>query len=200
MRKLVWLSAAAIIAATLFIPPVMADPDPATPFVNLPPTAKGQPGSWIVVIPTASNGGVSKWEASPGLSEVDLGALFGPELAAKARRRVFTADIHDELGVLNRALGFDVTPALPLTGPYAEKVALILASPRKEIFQRVIDDYFDLVTRHATWLAEEVVKNKPAAAAARRIRSAVEEDPARARQARRPGEVDRRVRTSMDLP
>ena len=48
----------------------------------------------------------------------------------------------EELGLLSRALGFETAP--PLTGPYADKVAQILASAKAEQFKRMIDDYFEL--------------------------------------------------------
>lgn len=60
--------------------------------VKLPPSLKAMPGQWVVVAPTAIDGGAPRWELDAGLTEVDLAALFGPELSAKARGKVLTAD------------------------------------------------------------------------------------------------------------
>jgi hypothetical protein len=70
---------------------------------------------------------------------------FRPRLLAERERRLAEERTRspDELAPLNRALGFEST-AQPLTGPWADKVAAILASPKGEQFKRVIDDYYQL--------------------------------------------------------
>ena len=69
---------------------------------------------------------------------------FRPRLLVERERRLAEeqARSHEELGLLSRALGFETAP--PLTGPYADKVAQILASAKAEQFKRMIDDYFEL--------------------------------------------------------
>lgn len=70
---------------------------------------------------------------------------FRSRLIAEREKRVVerSSKSDDELAVLSRALGFEAaSPAL--TGPLAEKIAAILASPKAEQFKRIIDDYFDL--------------------------------------------------------
>ncbi len=70
---------------------------------------------------------------------------FRPRLLAERERRLAEerARSHDELALLSRALGFEAAPPM-LTGPWAEKVAAILASPKAEQFKRLIDDYHQL--------------------------------------------------------
>jgi hypothetical protein len=67
---------------------------------------------------------------------------FRPRLMAERERRLAEegSSSHDELALLSRALGFE-RAAPPLTGPWADKVAAILASPKAEHFKRLIDDY-----------------------------------------------------------
>jgi hypothetical protein len=75
-------------------------------------------------------------------------AKFRPRLLAERERRMAEdhALKHNDLAHLNRALGFDEASP-PLTGPYADKVRAILASPQASQFRRLIDDYFQLATR-----------------------------------------------------
>lgn len=71
-------------------------------------------------------------------------------LVVRERRLVEMGPVRrEELVFLNRALGFKEPPAAPLIGPSAEKVAAIIASPKGETFQRVIDDYYAMVTPSA---------------------------------------------------
>ncbi len=57
---------------------------------------------------------------------------------------------HEKLALLGRALGVEDADVPPLTGPYADKVAAILASAKGDTFRRVIDDYYELVRRLAS--------------------------------------------------
>jgi hypothetical protein len=66
---------------------------------------------------------------------------FRPRLLAEREKRLAEDLGNEELALLSRALGFDSAP-LTLTGPYAEKVAAILASQKAEQFKKLIDDYF----------------------------------------------------------
>jgi hypothetical protein len=70
---------------------------------------------------------------------------FRPRLLAERERRL--AEIQtggeDELALLSRALGFE-NAVPPLTGPWADKVAAILASPKAGQFKQLIDDYFQI--------------------------------------------------------
>lgn len=50
--------------------------------VTLPTEVKGIAGEWIVIAPTKIDGGEPKWRMGPGLTQVDLKALF-PDLKAK---------------------------------------------------------------------------------------------------------------------
>lgn len=61
--------------------------------VVLPKELGGIPGEWIVVVPESVDGGPPRWRWSPGLEEVRLDALFGPELASKARGKVFRSRV-----------------------------------------------------------------------------------------------------------
>ena len=74
---------------------------------------------------------------------------FRARLLAERERRLADASVPtvDELGLLSRALGFGEPPATPLTGPDADKVAVILASPKADTFRRLIDDYYELIKR-----------------------------------------------------
>jgi hypothetical protein len=76
---------------------------------------------------------------------------FRPLLIAEREKRLAEVQrgVHEELGLLSRALGFEETPAPPLTGAHADNVAAILASPKAENFKRIIADYHELVKRHA---------------------------------------------------
>lgn len=61
--------------------------------VKLPDTVTGKPGAWIIVPVTSVDGGAVMWgRLDPGLTEVPLEALFGPDWAKAAKGRVFTAD------------------------------------------------------------------------------------------------------------
>lgn len=73
---------------------------------------------------------------------------FRPRLLAERERRLAEVrlGVQDELGLLSRALGFSDAQPPALTGPYAEQVATILASPRAESFKQVIAAYHELVT------------------------------------------------------
>ncbi len=53
------------------------------------------------------------------------------------------SSVEDEVALLSRALGFE-SAAPALIGPWADKVAAILASPKANQFKRLIDDYFQL--------------------------------------------------------
>jgi hypothetical protein len=77
---------------------------------------------------------------------------FRPRLLAERERRVAGARVvgHEELVLLGRALGVEDADVPPLTGPYADKVAVILASAKGDTFKRVIDDYYELVRRLAS--------------------------------------------------
>ena len=70
---------------------------------------------------------------------------FRPRLLAEREKRLAEARArsHEELALLSRALGFDSEPP-SLTGPIAEKIIAILASPKGEQFKRVVEDYFEL--------------------------------------------------------
>lgn len=73
---------------------------------------------------------------------------FRPRLVAERERRLAKERdrSHDELTLLNRALGFQ-SAAQPFTGPWAEKMRAILASQKAEQFKRLINDYHQLVLR-----------------------------------------------------
>lgn len=60
--------------------------------VELPRELRRDPGEWIVVVPKV-DGGAPRWRVSPGLEEVDLGGLFGPEATAKMRGKVFRSKV-----------------------------------------------------------------------------------------------------------
>lgn len=64
------------------------------PTVALPTSAKGKAGAWIVVTAKVSDGTgpVTWYYPDPGLDEVDVAGLFGPDVAAKLRGRVFTSE------------------------------------------------------------------------------------------------------------
>jgi hypothetical protein len=91
-----------------------------------------------------------------GLLTTDEGSAFvekfRPRLLAERERRVGGARVvgHEELVLLGRVLGVEESEHVPLTGPNANKVASILASPKGDNFQRVIDDYYELALRHVT--------------------------------------------------
>lgn len=55
----------------------------------------------------------------------------------------------DELTLLSRALGFE-SASPPLTGHWADKVRVILASPKAEQFKRLINDYHELALSTAS--------------------------------------------------
>lgn len=77
---------------------------------------------------------------------------FKDRLLAEREKRLAGARVvgHEELALLGRALGVEDADVPPLTGPYAEKVAVILASAKADTFRRVIDDYYELVRRLAS--------------------------------------------------
>lgn len=50
--------------------------------VTLPPEVKGDPGAWVVVVPTAKDGGEVKWKVGPGLTLVPIDKLFPGQKAA----------------------------------------------------------------------------------------------------------------------
>ncbi len=77
---------------------------------------------------------------------------FRPRLLAERERRLVGVQVagHEELALLGRALGAEDSGVPPLTGPYADKVAAILASAKGDTFRRVIDDYYELVRRFAS--------------------------------------------------
>lgn len=70
---------------------------------------------------------------------------FRSRLVAERERRLAEerAERHDELALLSRALGCD-SGVQPFTGPWADKVRAILASPKGKQFKRVINDYHQL--------------------------------------------------------
>jgi hypothetical protein len=69
-------------------------------------------------------------------------------LAVREQRLVEAGPVRrEELALMNRALGLEEASAPPLTGPYADKVAMIMASRKADAFRRVIDDYHDFVTQ-----------------------------------------------------
>lgn len=74
---------------------------------------------------------------------------FRLRLLAERERRLAEEGTrsHDELSLLSVALGFEATSP-KLTGPYADKVATILASPKAAQFRGLIDDYYDLAKEH----------------------------------------------------
>lgn len=74
---------------------------------------------------------------------------FRAQLLAERERRLAEegARSHDELSLLSLALGFEATSP-KLTGPYADKVASILASPKAAQFKRLVDDYYELAVQH----------------------------------------------------
>jgi predicted DNA-binding protein (UPF0251 family) len=76
---------------------------------------------------------------------------FRARLLAEREKRLeqFGPVRSEDLALLNRALGFDDTHVPMLTGPYADKVASILASSEAETFRRVIDAYDELVKRRS---------------------------------------------------
>lgn len=81
------------------------------------------------------------------LSAKDGGFIerFRPRLLAERERRLAAIQMggEDELALLSRALGFE-NAVPPLTGPWADKVAAILASPKAGQFKQLIDDYFQI--------------------------------------------------------
>lgn len=44
--------------------------------VKLPDEVKGDPGAWVVVVPTSKDGGDVKWKIGPGLTRVPIEQLF----------------------------------------------------------------------------------------------------------------------------
>ena len=70
---------------------------------------------------------------------------FRPRLLAERERQLAEEGSRtpDELALLSRALGFESAPPT-LIGPWAAKVAAILASPKAAQFKRLIDDYYQL--------------------------------------------------------
>lgn len=59
--------------------------------VKLPDTITGIPGQWIVVAPTAVDGGKPNWRIDPLLQEVNLGALLPDEYVSKLKGKVVSA-------------------------------------------------------------------------------------------------------------
>lgn len=59
--------------------------------VVLPKEVAASTGQWIVIAPKELDGGIPKYRASKGLDEVDLSAIFPPELLAKAKGKVWVA-------------------------------------------------------------------------------------------------------------
>lgn len=88
---------------------------------------------------------------------------FRQRLLAEHERRVAGARVigHEELLLLGRALGVEGADLSPLTGPYADKVTAILASAKADTFKRIIDDYHEIVLRHASAL-DVMTTEKPA--------------------------------------
>ncbi len=77
---------------------------------------------------------------------------FRNRLLAERERRLAAARVvgEEEMTLVGRALGVEDAEQPPLIGPNADKVAAILASPKADTFQRVIDDYYELVRRHVS--------------------------------------------------
>lgn len=61
--------------------------------VVLPEKVEGLPGAWLVISPKSITGGSPKWDIPSGLAEVDLSALFGDEVAKKAKGKVVVGSI-----------------------------------------------------------------------------------------------------------
>ena len=60
--------------------------------VKLPPEIRGSVGAWIIIAPLeAPDGGQPKWRLDPGLQDVRLDLLFGPEVVKLQKGRVVTA-------------------------------------------------------------------------------------------------------------
>ncbi len=74
---------------------------------------------------------------------------FRHRLLAERERRVAAARAFDreEVRLVGRALGVEEPGPVALTGPEAERVAAILASPRAGTFRRLVNDYYELIGR-----------------------------------------------------
>lgn len=77
---------------------------------------------------------------------------FRDRLVAERERRVAEAQVvgQDDMALMGRALGVEDACVPSFTGDDADKVAAILASPKADTFRRIIDDYHELVRRHAS--------------------------------------------------
>ncbi len=83
---------------------------------------------------------------------------FRDLLVAERERRLAAARVvgQEEVVLVGRALGVaDEPPPPPLIGPNADKAAAILASPKADTFQRLIDDYYELVRQAAKSRADD---------------------------------------------
>ncbi len=82
---------------------------------------------------------------------------FRSRLLAERQRRMTEAReaTLDEISLLNRALGFREGSAPSLVGPYADMVAVVLASPKADRLKAIIEDYYELVTRSSSHSAEQ---------------------------------------------
>jgi hypothetical protein len=58
--------------------------------VTLPVEVRGAPGTWIIIAPSAIDGGVPRWRIDPALQEVRLDLLLPPELIAQLKGKVVT--------------------------------------------------------------------------------------------------------------
>jgi hypothetical protein len=81
----------------------------------------------------------------------DFVEKFRNRLLAERERRLAAAQVvvQEEVTLMGRALGVEDAIEPPLTGPNANKVAVILASPKADTFQHLIDDYYELVRQAA---------------------------------------------------
>jgi hypothetical protein len=70
---------------------------------------------------------------------------FQTRLQKEREKRLANEPAHglDEMTLLDRALGFESAAPL-LSGPWADKIRTILASPKAEQFKRLINDYHEL--------------------------------------------------------
>lgn len=75
---------------------------------------------------------------------------FRERLLAERERRLAAVRVIDqeEVALVGGALGVENAEQPPLSGSNASKVAAILASPKADNFQRIIDDYYELIRRH----------------------------------------------------
>lgn len=75
---------------------------------------------------------------------------FRSRLQAVRKKRLFETgpERREELALLSRALGFEEVTLPPLTGPDADKVATILASPEAGLFRQLIGKFYELATWH----------------------------------------------------